>query len=221
MNVRLFVSVFFVTLFAGFTQSHAASNSVACTKEYAPVCGSVQVQCVTSPCNPVRQTFGNSCMAWASNATNITEGACEASPILVGGDRDIHGCIGSAGYTWNASENKCVRPWENPKMSAREALKNGTWIIESLNGKTIKTSATLTFNKNTFNAKVCNTMSGQYGVTSNVLIFRKVISTMMYCDGDIMLVENALQLTRAKFMVGSTNLTITTKKWDVIVWKKQ
>merc|ERR1719329_710282 len=32
---------------------------------------------------------------------------------LVGGDRDVHGCIGSAGYTWCASEAKCIRPWEH------------------------------------------------------------------------------------------------------------
>ncbi len=30
---------------------------------------------------------------------------------LVGGDRDSHGCIPSAGYTWCAPLNKCVRPW--------------------------------------------------------------------------------------------------------------
>ena len=30
---------------------------------------------------------------------------------MVGGDRDKHGCIGSAGYTWCAGLNRCVRPW--------------------------------------------------------------------------------------------------------------
>ena len=29
-----------------------------------------------------------------------------------GADRDEHGCINSAGYTWCAKEGKCVRPWE-------------------------------------------------------------------------------------------------------------
>lgn len=33
------------------------------------------------------------------------------SPI-VGGDRDVHGCIGSAGYSWCAAKNKCLRSWE-------------------------------------------------------------------------------------------------------------
>lgn len=31
---------------------------------------------------------------------------------LVGGDRDAYGCIPSAGYSWCAVKNKCIRPWE-------------------------------------------------------------------------------------------------------------
>mgnify|MGYP003981523091 CR=1 FL=1 len=30
---------------------------------------------------------------------------------MVGGDRDEHGCIGSAGYTYCKGMGKCVRPW--------------------------------------------------------------------------------------------------------------
>lgn len=40
----------------------------------------------------------------------------------VGGDRDAHGCIGSAGYLWCARENACVRPWE---LSAQKSLAQG------------------------------------------------------------------------------------------------
>jgi len=32
-----------------------------------------------------------------------------------GADRDEHGCIRSAGYTWCEKEGKCVRPWELAK----------------------------------------------------------------------------------------------------------
>jgi putative lipoprotein len=32
-----------------------------------------------------------------------------------GGDRDEHGCIHSAGYSWCAKEGKCLRPWELAK----------------------------------------------------------------------------------------------------------
>jgi hypothetical protein len=35
-----------------------------CTKEYMPVCAKVQVQCIKAPCNPILQTYSNSCMAW-------------------------------------------------------------------------------------------------------------------------------------------------------------
>ncbi len=31
---------------------------------------------------------------------------------MVGNDRDEHGCIGSAGYTWCAAKEKCLRIWE-------------------------------------------------------------------------------------------------------------
>jgi len=35
-----------------------------------------------------------------------------ATPGLVGNDTDEHGCIGSAGYTWCESKQKCIRSWE-------------------------------------------------------------------------------------------------------------
>jgi len=34
---------------------------------------------------------------------------------MPGADRDEHGCISSAGYSWCAKENRCVRPWELAK----------------------------------------------------------------------------------------------------------
>lgn len=45
--------------------------------EYAPVCASVQIQCVTTPCNPVEETFGNRCMMEANSlATFLYNGEC-------------------------------------------------------------------------------------------------------------------------------------------------
>ncbi len=37
---------------------------------------------------------------------------------VVGGDKDAHGCIGSAGYTWCAEKNTCIRSWETYCTSA-------------------------------------------------------------------------------------------------------
>ena len=31
---------------------------------------------------------------------------------MVGGDRDEHGCIGSAGYTWSALREECIQVFE-------------------------------------------------------------------------------------------------------------
>lgn len=32
--------------------------------------------------------------------------------VIVGGDKDEHGCIGSAGYSWCEEKQKCLRFWE-------------------------------------------------------------------------------------------------------------
>ena len=38
---------------------------------------------------------------------------CSHSKInIVGADKDIHGCIGSAGYKWSELRNECIRPFE-------------------------------------------------------------------------------------------------------------
>ncbi|MGE6332847.1 hypothetical protein [Stenotrophomonas sp. NPDC077659] len=37
--------------------------------------------------------------------------AAPPAPV-VGGDRDAHGCIGSAGYQWCQRSERCERPWE-------------------------------------------------------------------------------------------------------------
>ncbi len=50
---------------------------VACTREYRPVCGEVQIQCIRAPCNPIKETFSNSCLAKASDANILYEGVCE------------------------------------------------------------------------------------------------------------------------------------------------
>lgn len=35
-----------------------------------------------------------------------------SEPMIVGGDKDEHGCIGSAGYTWCEPKQKCLRVFE-------------------------------------------------------------------------------------------------------------
>jgi len=59
---------------------------------------------------------GELCEEWA-----YYRGEC---PVLVGGDKDAHGCIGSAGYTWCEVRKECIRPWEqNCTMTQEEYAK--------------------------------------------------------------------------------------------------
>lgn len=51
-------------------------------------------------------------LAWIVAASLIGSAAQAQTPPMVGGDRDAHGCIGSAGYTWCPREAQCARPWE-------------------------------------------------------------------------------------------------------------
>jgi len=51
----------------------------ACIEIYQPVCGKVNVQCVTTPCEPVFETFSNSCFACMNSLVeSYTEGECQA-----------------------------------------------------------------------------------------------------------------------------------------------
>lgn len=33
-------------------------------------------------------------------------------PTLIGGQKDAHGCLAAAGYSWCEAKQACVRPWE-------------------------------------------------------------------------------------------------------------
>jgi hypothetical protein len=49
--------------------------------------------------------------ACSSGPAHVSEPAA-TGPVVVGGDRDEHGCIPSAGYQWCANVSACARPWE-------------------------------------------------------------------------------------------------------------
>ena len=50
-----------------------------CTQQYAPVCGLQEVQCVTTPCDPIPQTYSNICTACATDGViSYAAGECSA-----------------------------------------------------------------------------------------------------------------------------------------------
>ena len=57
--------------------------------------------------NPFSWGIWNSIFHFQQQTQKVTQ-----QQKLVGNDRDSHGCISSAGYTWCAVKNKCLRTWE-------------------------------------------------------------------------------------------------------------
>jgi len=49
-----------------------------CTREYQPVCGEVNVQCVQAPCPPITRTYSNRCVLDGDGARFVSEGVCPA-----------------------------------------------------------------------------------------------------------------------------------------------
>lgn len=60
------------------TCSPESKLAQACTMEYRPVCGFTNIQCVTTPCDPIEETFSNGCMACAEGSVDsYIEGSCD------------------------------------------------------------------------------------------------------------------------------------------------
>ncbi len=75
-----FVAIVAVLATTGILLANNDSAPVACTMEYAPVCASVQVQCIKAPCPPINQTFGNRCTMRANSlAKFLYDGECKQS----------------------------------------------------------------------------------------------------------------------------------------------
>jgi hypothetical protein len=56
--------------------------------------------------NKSNNNMNNSVPLGENNTVNPPQGNS------VGSDKDSHGCIGSAGYTWCEAKQKCIRIWE-------------------------------------------------------------------------------------------------------------
>lgn len=70
---------------------------------------------------------------------------CAEKPI--GGERDEHGCLSTAGYTWCESKQKCLRTWEEecpsppPKetgLTPEECIAKGGRTVNIVGGDTCK-----------------------------------------------------------------------------------
>lgn len=66
----------------------------------------------------------------------------EKEKQLVGNDRDEHGCIPSAGYTWCEAKQKCLRLWEE-KCEAEKPVTTSTTVSLDLSTEFARTYKTI------------------------------------------------------------------------------
>lgn len=160
---------------------------------------------------------------------------------IVGSDRDEHGCIGSAGYSWCAVKEKCLREWEEPcdttdavekvqtdpvvevsPVHMTLTMKEWEWVQTSDEGGVIapKTAGvfTLTFSGEGSVAigTDCNSMSGTYerigsGGGKQPLTFGPIASTMMYCEGS--------QEQEFSGMLSKTSAYAFTEKGELLLYQ--
>ncbi len=70
--------------------------------------------------------LGTGCQPQETPLTARQVPALEA-PLAVGGDRDEHGCFGSAGYQWCAPTSECIRAWELPDVEGQNLDPEQKW----------------------------------------------------------------------------------------------
>ena len=121
-----------------------------------------------------------------------------------------------------SSSSSSIRPIENPLLD--------TWTLSQFNTTNITNSNyALIFDGDRVSAQFCNNSSGTYFLSGNTILAPMMMSTLMYCEGQPMTLENAFSLDGATYslralrlMSGSTGptmqLIITTKKGDIFIY---
>lgn len=66
----------------------------------------------------------------------VNTAADSIAPPKPGGDRDAHGCIPSAGYTWSAVKNKCIRIFEDgTRLNSFRGDEKSAYVVFDDSGK--------------------------------------------------------------------------------------
>lgn len=59
-------------------------------------------------------------------STGILSGCAAMEQEMIGGQRDRHGCLDTAGYTWSRLRQQCIRVWEQG-ISVEDPVKPDEW----------------------------------------------------------------------------------------------
>ena len=156
------------------------------------------------------------------------EGACvkKDGETIIGGQKDEHGCLIAAGYSWNETEEKCIREWEQGEnryqnedsgigQEIRNRVRAGIYTNE--NGEEIRVSEMaqnkLRLNVNNISAD-CNCEMEEEKIQNKTRLKTK-LSNGKYFEIKIMpdtASEKALERLRIKVCSAENNCTIELKE---------
>ncbi len=60
-----------------------------------------------------------------------------SAPQTIGGEKDSHGCLIAAGYSWCEAKQECIRAWEENCTSEESGCAEDEWLC-SLTGECVK-----------------------------------------------------------------------------------
>lgn len=95
--------------------------------------------------------------------------ALKSPEPLLGGDKDEHGCIPSAGYGWCDAKQKCLRSWEEPceASSAKPSGDENSILIEGVKSGLVaehgQDAASMTITVSTIEGDYAKGMASEQG----------------------------------------------------------
>ena len=92
--------------------------------------------------NPVMESHPRQCVFESQTYVETIQDSEPAQDQLIGGQRDEHGCLGPAGYSWNEEIGACSRQWELDESQV-QAAKIAVAKIGQANGLTVVEVLTL------------------------------------------------------------------------------
>lgn len=90
----------------------------------------------TAAGNPIMESHPRQCMFEGQTYVETISDSESAPNQLIGGQRDEHGCLGPAGYSWNEEIGACARQWELDESQV-QAAKTAVAKIGQADGLTV------------------------------------------------------------------------------------
>lgn len=112
--------------------SNTKLKAIDCQKEqrgcndiYKPVCGYLQVECIQTPCDPIKQTFGNSCEACRNKRVlSYTEGKCMEDSVKY---KENTNNIDINNDLWTTTTNDKGISFQYPKKLLAQYISEAEW----------------------------------------------------------------------------------------------